>query len=133
MPRIIVNRTPLQAEIIVPDYGVGTVFLERALDYDDLFEEIATFEQGSYIDPDLDPAKRYKYRIRITDVEGSVQIVGDFTFEVPPYYEVAPVGSVTFSNVNETFVIPWTGDITIPLIRINDLRRTKHSRIKFSS
>ena len=132
MPTITVNRQPFQAEIIVEDYATGTVFLERSPDYDDLFTEIATFSEASYIDEGLDPLLRYKYRITLNDVEGSVQIVGDFTFEVPPYYEVAPVGDVTFTTINEEFVIPWTANITIPLIRIGNLRRTKHSRQRFS-
>ena len=132
MPTITVNRQPFQAEIIVDDYSTGTVFLERSDDFDDLFSEITTFSQARFIDTGLDPTKRYKYRVTVTDVEGSVQIVGDFTFEVPPYYEVAPVGDTTFTNISEEFVIPWTDNITIPLIRIDNLRRTKHSRIRFS-
>lgn len=132
MPTITVNRLPTQAEIIVEDYTQGTVFLERSDAYDGLFSEIATFESASYTDTGLDPVKNYKYRITITDIDGSVQIVGDFTFEVPPYYEVAPVGDTTFTNISEEFVIPWTANITIPLIRIGNLRRTKYSRIRFS-
>lgn len=132
MPTITVNRLPTQAEIIVEDYDVGTVFLERSDDYDGLFSEIATFSEASFTDTGLDPVKNYKYRITITDVAGSVQIVGDFTFEVPPYYEVVPVGDTTFTNISEEFVIPWTANITIPLIRIGNLRRTKYSRIRFS-
>lgn len=132
MPTITVNRQPFQAEIIVEDYQGQTVFLERSPDYDGLFAEIATFSESSYIDEELNPSLRYKYRITMNDVEGSVSVVGDFTFEVPPYYEVEPVGDATFDIIDTEFDIPWGSNITIPLIRIGNLRRTKHSRQRFS-
>ena len=133
MPKIILNREPTQATITVVDWDGGTVFLERSPDFLDLFAEVATFQAESYIDLGLDVDLRYKWRISLNDLSGSVLITEDNTGLVPPYYVAEPVAPATFSNINVGFVIPWTADITIPLIRITNLRRTKHSRIRLST
>ena len=131
MPTITVNKNPIEAEIIVDNFAGGTVFLERAEGVNGLFAEIATFTTSTYIDTGLNPEINYKYRVTVTDIEGSVLITGDFTFEEPPYYEAEPVAPSTFTVISEEFDIPWTDNITIDLIRINDLRRSKHSRIRY--
>lgn len=131
MPTITVNKEPTQAEIIVENFVGGTVFLERADGFDALFTEIDSFTSSTYLDTGLDPTIGYKYRVTVTDVEGSVLIVEDFTFEEPPYYEAEPIAPATFTIINEEFVIPWTSNITIPLIRIGNLRRSRHSRIRY--
>lgn len=130
-PSITVNKDIIQAEVIIDNFAGGTVFLERAEGLNGLFEEIATFTTSRYIDEGLDPDINYKYRVTVTDVEGSVLIVGDFTFETPPYYEVEPIAPATFTNIAVEFDIPWTSNITIDLIRISNLRRSKHSRIRY--
>lgn len=130
-PRITVNREPTQAEIIVENFTTGTVFLERGVGVDGLLSEIDSFTSATYINSGLDPAVQYRYRVTVTDVEGSVLIVADFTFEEPPYYEAEPVAPAEFSIISEEFDIPWTDNITIDLIRISNLRRSKHSRIRY--